>query len=221
MKIKTLLLLSFICLNSFAQLPKGFVYLNEIDASIQTEVRYFSTHNFVGKQINGYNSNTIIVSKETAEVLKKIQNTLKKEHLSLKVYDAYRPERAVKHFWNWAKDLNDTLMKQEFYPNVHKKDLFKLEYIAKRSGHSRGSTVDVTLVNLKTNKELDMGTPYDFFGEESWVNYKKITPEQQKNRKLLQQLMLKNGFKNYLQEWWHFTLINEPFKNNYFDFEIN
>ncbi len=221
MKFRIFFLIGFICLNGYAQLPKGFVYLKEIDSTIKTDIKYYTTHNFVGKRINGYNSNKVIVSKQTADALKKIQSSLKKEQLSLKIYDAYRPERAVKHFWNWALQLNDTLMKKEYYPNVAKKELFKLQYIAKRSGHSRGSTVDVTLVDLKTNKELDMGTPYDFFGEESWVNYSKITLEQQKNRKLLQRIMLKNGFKNYYQEWWHFTLIDEPFKNNYFDFEIN
>jgi D-alanyl-D-alanine dipeptidase len=126
----------------------------------------------------------------------------------------------VNHFWKWAKDLNDTLMKYEFYPNVAKQHLFKEEYIATRSRHSSGSTVDVTLVDLTTNKELDMGTPYDFFGPESWISYKDISIEQKENRDLLQSVMVANGFRNYLKEWWHFTLINEPFQNQYFDFDV-
>jgi D-alanyl-D-alanine dipeptidase len=120
----------------------------------------------------------------------------------------------------WAKQHSDTLMKKNYYPTIKKKNLFKQHYIASRSGHSRGSTVDLTLVNILTNEEIDMGTPYDFFGKESWVNYKGITVEQQQNRKLLQEVMIKHGFRNYLQEWWHFTLNNEPFKNTYFNFDI-
>ena len=206
--------------NCYSQLPEEFIYVKNEIPTIKTELRYFSENNFVGKKIRGYTTNNLILTKKSAAALKNIQKELEPLNLSLKIYDGYRPQQAVDHFWEWAQDLNDTLMKKQFYPNVEKKDLFKLKYIAKKSGHSRGSTVDVTLVNTSTCKEIDMGTPYDFFGEESWVEYIGITKEQQKNRRFLQQLMLKNGFINYPQEWWHFTLANEPFINQYFNFEI-
>jgi len=122
---------------------------------------------------------------------------------------------------SWAKDLSDTINKHQYYPNVKKKDLFKEEYIATRSGHSRGSTLDITIVDDVTNDELDMGSPYDFFGEASWVNYKAITDQQKANRELLQTIMIKHGFRNYPKEWWHFTLNSEPFPDIYFDFVIN
>jgi D-alanyl-D-alanine dipeptidase len=140
--------------------------------------------------------------------------------LCLKVYDGYRPQRSVNHFIRWAKDLNDTINKSEFYPNVAKRNLFKEEYIASRSGHSRGSTVDLTIIDGNTGKPLDMGSPYDFFGKQSWVDYDGITESQKKNRQLLQRVMLKHNFRNYPKEWWHFTLRWEPFPKTYFDFEV-
>ena len=202
------------------ELPKGFVYLSDVDASIKTELRYFSHHNFIGKPIDGYHKNCLIVTEETAKALKKIQTVLKKDSLSLKIFDGYRPQEAVNHFVRWAKVLNDTLMKQEFYPKVAKKSLFKSGFIASKSGHTRGSTVDLTIVNLTTEKEIDMGSAYDFFGEESHPFYKKLTKNQQKNRILLRTIMLTNGFKPYNKEWWHFTLNNEPFRHTYFNFPI-
>jgi D-alanyl-D-alanine dipeptidase len=210
----------FICFQSFGQLPDDFAYVSEEIPTIKVALRYISVNNFVGKSIDGYRANVVILSKQATEALKQVQKELLKDSLSLKIYDAYRPQRAVNHFWRWAKDVNDTLMKQQFYPNVKKKNLFKEGYIATRSGHSRGSTIDITLVDLKTNKELDMGTPYDFFGPESWVAYDKINELQKANRNLLQNVMKKHGFRNYPQEWWHFTLIGEPFLNQYFDFVI-
>jgi D-alanyl-D-alanine dipeptidase len=205
---------------SWAQLPDGFTYVDDEIPSIQTELRYFTNNNFVGKKIDGYFINRAILTKEATFALKKVQNELLKHHLTIKIFDAYRPQKAVNYFVKWAKQHSDTLMKKNYYPTIKKKDLFKQHYIASRSGHSRGSTIDLTLVNILTNEEIDMGTPYDFFGKESWVNYKGITVEQQQNRKLLQEVMIKHGFRNYLQEWWHFTLNNEPFKNTYFNFDI-
>ena len=151
-----------------------------------------------------------------------MQHELNKQHLGLKIYDAYRPQKAVNHFARWAKKLNDTLKKNEYYPNVKKKNLFKEEYIAYRSGHSRGSTVDLTIIDLSTpeKKELDMGSSYDFFGHESWVSYTNLSKEQLGNRLFIQKIMKKYNFKNYIQEWWHFTLQNEPYPNTYFDFSI-
>ncbi len=202
------------------KLPKEFVYLSEIDTTIQSELRYISDNNFIGKRIDDYLKNKVIVTKKTAFALQKVQEELKRKKLSLKIFDAYRPQQAVNHFVRWAKNLNDTLMKTEYYPEVPKNKLFKLGFIASKSGHSRGSTVDVTLVHNETGKELDMGSSYDFFGEESHSFYKKITPSQQKNRFLLRKVMLQNGFVPYDNEWWHFTLKNEPFPTTYFNFPV-
>lgn len=222
MKFKFLFLtLISIGFRMYAQLPDGFVYVTNEIPSIKTELRYYSENNFVGKIINGYTKNVVILTKDATLALKNVQEELLKKNLSLKIYDAYRPQKAVNHFWEWAKDFNDTLRKPQYYPTIKKKYLFELQYIAKRSGHSRGSTVDLTIVDILTGKELDMGSSYDFFGAASGVNYKGITPEQQNNRKLLQQIMITNGFRVYSQEWWHFTLNNEPFKNTYFNFDVN
>lgn len=203
-----------------SQLPEGFSYLSDIDKTIQFELRYITTNNFIGKPIDGYLNNILIVSTPTAKALKKVQSKLAKLNLSLKVFDAYRPQKAVDHFVRWAKELNDTLMKQNYYPNVAKKDLFRLGYIATKSGHTRGSTIDVTIINYKTGKELDMGSSYDFFGASSHSFYPKLTKKQRSNRLLLRNLMMEAGFKPYTKEWWHFTLKNEPFPKTYFNFPI-
>lgn len=218
---KTILSLTFLCsiiLN--AQLKEGFVYVKDEIPALQIELRYYSTNNFVGDTINGYKSEKLILSKSAAMALKNVQAELESKGLGLKVYDAFRPQRAVDHFANWALKLNDTLMKQQFYPDVAKENLFDLGYIAYKSGHTRGSTVDLTLINLKSGKELDMGSPWDFFGKESWVVNEQLTKRQTKNRRRLQEVMLKHGFKNYANEWWHFTLKDEPFPDTYFDFVI-
>ncbi|MGC6284800.1 MAG: M15 family metallopeptidase [Polaribacter sp.] len=200
--------------------PDDFVYLLDLEPSIKIELRYFSNNNFIGQPIDGYHRSTIILSKPTALALQKVQSALEKKGLGLKIFDAYRPQRAVNHFVRWAKVLNDTVMKKSYYPDVPKSELFKRGYIASKSGHSRGSTVDLTLIDLNTRKELDMGSPYDFFGVQSHPFYKKITDEQRENRMLLRRVMLNNGFKPYENEWWHFTLRDEPFPNQYFDFPV-
>lgn len=205
---------------SAQQLPQGFSYLRTIEPSIQKELRYLSHNNFIGKPIDGYKKDTIIISTRAALALQKVQNTLNKKGLGLKIFDAYRPQLAVDHFVRWAKDLNDTLAKARFYPDVQKKDLFKLDYMASKSGHTRGSTVDLTLVTLSNGQELDMGSGYDFFGEQSHPSYTKLTQTQISNRMLLRQVMLANGFKPYEQEWWHFTLVSEPFPKTYFNFFV-
>lgn len=201
-------------------LPKGFSYLSDVDSTIQKELRYITSDNFLGTPVDGYEKDTIIVSTEAANALKKIQSKLKEFGLSLKVFDAYRPQRGVNHFVRWAKVLDDTVTKRKYYPNVAKKDLFKLDYIASRSGHTRGSTVDLTLIDLKTGQELDMGSDFDFFGTPSHPFYPNLTSKQRANRMLLRNLMLEAGFKPYSKEWWHFTLENEPFPKTYFDFPI-
>ncbi len=205
---------------SFAQLPKGFVYAKIEIPSIQVDLQYCGDNNFVGETIDGYNANVAIMTKQTAAALKKVQTELVKQNLGIKIYDAYRPQRAVNHFVRWAKVVNDTLMKQQFYPQVNKRNLFKAGYIASKSRHSSGSTLDITIVDLKTGEALDMGSPYDFFGSESWVENKNLTKEQSKNRQKLQTVMLTNGFRNYPKEWWHFTLRGEPYRNEYFDFVV-
>ena len=221
MKFKFSFLLLLINTFAFSQLPRGFVYVSDVIPDIKVELRYFTPNNFVGKPIEGYKADKLILTQHAAETLKLVQDELETKGYCLKIFDAYRPQRAVNHFMSWAKNLSDTINKQQFYPNVKKKDLFKEEYIATRSGHSRGSTLDITIVDDVTNDELDMGSPYDFFGEASWVNYKAITDQQKANRELLQTIMIKHGFRNYPKEWWHFTLNSEPFPDIYFDFVIN
>ena len=218
--IWALISLGFAFMNFNKLLPDGFVHVNEIIPDLDVELRYCSKHNFVGDTIDGYKSNTLILTYQTAEALKQVQEELQDQNLCLKVYDGFRPQRAVDHFIRWAKNLNDTLNKQEFYPTVEKRYLFRDGYIASKSGHSRGSTLDLTIIDGITSEPLDMGSPYDFFGEQSWVEYQNITDSQKQNRQLLQTVMIKHGFRNYPQEWWHFTLVGEPFPDTYFDFEI-
>ena len=221
--MKKLVFLStfLLCSYCFSQeLPDGFVYLSDVDKTIKSELRYLSSNNFIGKPIDGYSNNRVIITKPAAINLKKIQTELLKKGFSLKIFDAYRPQQAVNHFVKWAKVLNDTLMKKEYYPEVHKSELFKLGYIASKSGHTRGSTLDVTIINIKTAKELDMGSPYDFFGVQSHPFFPKISKEQKENRVFLRAIMLQNNFKPYENEWWHFTLIEEPFPNTYFNFPV-
>src|SRR5690606_20008665 len=157
------------------QLPQGFSYLHEVIPDIVLEVRYAGTNNFLGTPVEGYKTEKIILSTPAARALNKVQQELKSLGYCLKVFDGYRPQRAVNHFISWAKVSEDTVKKQQFYPDVEKKDLFNLGYISSRSGHSRGSTVDLTIVDYNTGKEMDMGGPYDFFGELSHHNYSKIT----------------------------------------------
>ena len=201
-------------------IPAGFVKVKDIIPDLNVELRYYSSQNFIGDTINGYKSNTLYLTRSAAIQLKNVQDELQKQNLCLKIYDGYRPQRAVNHFVLWARDLNDTINKARYYPSVNKRHLFKEGYIASKSGHSRGSTLDLTIISGETGIPLDMGSPYDFFGESSWVNYNEITNLQKQNRQFLQKVMLKNGFRNYLKEWWHFTLRGEPFPNTYFNFEI-
>ncbi len=220
MKFNTAFLFFFLCFSVFAQLPEGFVYVKKIIPDMDFELRYYTKNNFVGRRIEGYNANKLILTKETALALKQVHEALQNQNLCLKVYDGYRPQRAVNHFMRWAENLNDTINKAAFYPDIDKKNLFEEQYIATRSGHSKGSTVDVTIIDGNTGKPLDMGGNYDFFGEASWVDYQNLSDAQKANRQLLQTMMLKYGFKNYQKEWWHFTLKNEPFPNTFFDFPI-
>ena len=193
---------------------------NEVQP-IQTDVRYFSADNFVGEVITGYNAEKILVTLEAALALAAIQIELGERGLGLKVFDAYRPQQAVDDFARWAEDINDTSTKAEYYPNIAKQDLFSLGYIAAQSGHSRGSTVDLTLVELITGDELDMGAPWDLFDPISWPTSLEVSLPQKTNRETLREIMLRYGFNPLREEWWHFTLDDEPFPDTYFDFPIN
>lgn len=204
-------------------LPEGFVDVKEVIPTIQVELRYTTDNNFIGRPIDGYSGERCILSRDAANALKQVQEKLERFGLGLKIYDAYRPQQAVDHFVRWAKDLKDTAMKKHYYPNVNKEDLFKEGYIAERSGHSRGSTVDVTIVSLAPaarGTDLDMGTPFDFFGPESWPDNPSLSPDQRAHRLLLRLVMTRHGFKPYAQEWWHFTLENEPYPDTYFSFPV-
>lgn len=201
-------------------LHQDFVYLKDMMPNLRSDLRYFGTNNFVGQRIEGYNAPKCILSKEAAEALQKVQAELERIGFGLLIYDAYRPQQSVDFFIDWSQDISDTLMKEEFYPNVDKKDLFEKGYISKKSGHSRGSTVDLTIVSLKTRHILNMGSPYDLFDEQSNIDYPHITKNQHALRLLLKRRMEKHGFKSYEKEWWHFTLIKEPFPDTYFDFPI-
>ncbi|MBL1408635.1 M15 family metallopeptidase [Sphingobacterium faecale] len=202
------------------QLPDGFVYVRDIIPHIEVDLRYCGHHNFIGKPIQGYLEPQAILTKQAAEALAKVEKELNKNNMGLKIYDGYRPQSAVNHFVNWSKDPKDTLGKAEFYPTEDKHLLFKRGYIASKSGHSRGSTVDLTIIMLDSKIELDMGSPFDFLGEISGHLYTKLSPEQLTNRKILRAAMEKHGFKAYSKEWWHYTLNNEPFKDKYFDFPV-
>jgi len=220
MKISITFFLVLFITTAFAQLPDGFVYVKNSIPDIKVELRYCYNNNFVGENVDGYIENVAILTKEATIALKKVQVELRKQNLSLKIYDSYRPQRAVNHFVRWAKAVNDTIMKSQFYPEVNKRNLFSAGYIASKSRHSSGSTLDITIVDAKTGEELDMGSPFDFFGKESWVANTNLTKKQLENRNLLQRLMTQNGFRNYPKEWWHFTLRNEPYRNQYFDFVV-
>ena len=220
MKSRLFLLLFLLCFKSFSQLPEGFVYVEDVIPDLNVELRYHSSYNFVGSPIAGYKTNKLILTTEAAAALKLVQKELLDKNLCLKVYDGYRPQRAVNHFIAWARNLNDTINKNIFYPHVNKNNLFAEGYIATHSGHSKGSTIDLTIVDANTGIALDMGSPYDFFGEESWVDYQNISEKQKANRQILQEVMLKHGFRNYSKEWWHFTLRQEPFPETFFDFVI-
>jgi D-alanyl-D-alanine dipeptidase len=199
--------------------PDNFVYVTEVIPNIKQDIRYFGNNNFVGRPITGYKKPVCILTNEAANALAKVQAVLNKQNLGLLVYDCYRPQMAVDDFVQWSQN-SDEKTKSLFYPHIDKKELFQLGYIARRSGHTRGSTMDLTIVDLATNKVLDMGTSFDFLDPLSHPDNRDITPEQFKNRMLLRTLMLKFGFMPLSTEWWHFTLKNEPYKNTYFNFFV-
>lgn len=198
-----------------------FVLLADYVPSIIQEIRYYSTYNFIGDRIEGYEDPCAIVTKEAARALQSVSGELASQGYRIKVFDAYRPATAVKRFVQWSVDDLDLRMKPFFYPDLDKADLFKRGYIASRSSHSRGSTVDITLLDMATGKEVDMGGPFDLFSEKSHPDYRGITPEQYENRQYLRDAMVRNGFEPIFCEWWHFTLANEPYPDTYFEFPVS
>ena len=198
-----------------------FVLLSDAVPDAILEIRYYSTYNFIGDRIEGYEEPIVLLTKEAAAALKEVSDELVLKGYRLKIYDAYRPQMAVSHFMRWALDFEDTRMKEYFYPELEKDVLFPLGYIAEHSGHSRGSTVDLTLFDMTTEKEADMGGTFDYFGELSHPDYTGITEEQYQNRMILREAMLAHGFKPLAEEWWHFTLENEPYPNTYFTFPVS
>lgn len=198
---------------------KKFVIVSEEIPDVLLDIRYYSSFNFVGRRIDGYEEPIAILSKEACDALKDVNEKAKSLGYRLKIFDCYRPQMAVDHFVRWSEDINDISMKALFYPDVDKKDLFKLGFVAKKSSHTNGSTIDLTLFDMKTQKDIDMGGPFDYFGELSWSeNTKDITKIQAKNRKLLRDIMISSGFIPLKEEWWHFTLKNEPYPDTYFNF---
>ena len=198
-----------------------FVLLSDAVPDAILEIRYYSTYNFVGDRIDGYEEPVALLTKEAADALKEVSDDLKDQGYRLKIYDAYRPQEAVTNFVTWAKDEDDTRMKEYFYPDLDKDVLFPQGYIMEHSGHSRGSTLDLTLFDMETEKEVDMGGTFDFFGEESHPDYKGITDEQYENRMILRKAMTDHGFNPLAEEWWHFTLADEPYPETYFTFPVS
>ena len=218
---------------------RRFVTLTTAVPDAILEIRYFGTYNFVGTRIDGYLQPTALITREAGEALRAVSDDLKAQGYRIKVYDAYRPQKAVDHFVRWAKDIPDTLMKAYFYPDLDKSVLFEEVYIMEKSGHPRGSTVDLTLFDMATEKEVDMGGTFDWFGPESHPDFcgnpetgeytgdnskspagRAITPEQFAKRMILRRAMLRHGVKPLDSEWWHFTLRDEPFPDTYFTFGI-
>ena len=216
-----------------------FVTLTDAVPDAILEIRYFSTYNFVGERIDGYLEPTALLTKQAAKALKEVSDDVKSKGYRLKIYDAYRPQKAVDHFVRWAADLSATEMKPYFYPDLDKSVLFEQEYIIRKSGHTRGSTVDLTLFDMNKEKELDMGGTFDWFGPESHPDFcgnpetgeytgdnskspagRSITAEQFENRMILRRAMLSHGFAPLHTEWWHFTLKDEPFPDTYFTFPV-
>jgi D-alanyl-D-alanine dipeptidase len=225
--------------------PREFVALSDVDRTILHDIRYFTPHNFIGVPIDGYKQKLCIVTRPAAEALRTAQSRLLRQGYTLKVYDCYRPQRAVDHFVRWAQDLDDQRMKTEFYPRVDKSTLFEDGYIAERSGHSRGSTVDLTVVKLPArpskpyrpgqplvpcyapqderfpDDSVDMGTGYDCFDTLSHTLDPRIQGRQRANRLLLKDTLAAVGFVNYENEWWHYTYRPEVFPDTYFDFPVS
>ncbi len=201
--------------------PSGFVLVSDYVPAVVQEIRYYSTYNFVGDRIDGYEEPCALLTREAARALKSVSNEMNVMGYRLKIFDAYRPASAVRHFVLWGIEDLDLRMKPYFYPDLEKQELFVKGYIAKQSSHSRGSAVDLTLLDMRTGKELDMGSPFDLFDVKSHPDYTGITTAQYENRMLLQRVMVRNGFLPLSCEWWHFVLADEPYPDTYFEFPVS
>jgi zinc D-Ala-D-Ala dipeptidase len=199
--------------------PAAFVDAAAVVPGLIVEARYAGSHNFVGRPIDGYEAPRCLLTRPAADALAQVAGDLAPRGLVIKVFDCYRPVRAVANFVRWARDLDDAVGKEEFYPDVDKRTLFAAGYISPRSGHSRGSTIDLTLARAD-GRELDMGTPFDFFSPKSWPGDASVSRAAMANRSELTNAMRRRGFRPYEKEWWHFTLSHEPFPNTYFDFPV-
>jgi zinc D-Ala-D-Ala dipeptidase len=199
--------------------PETFVDAATVVPGLIAEIRYAGSHNFVGRPIDGYQAPHCLLTSAAANALAEVARDVASQGLVIKVFDCYRPVRAVANFVRWAHDLRDQTAKAEFYPNVDKRTLFRDGYISSHSGHSRGSTLDMTLAQAD-GRELDMGTPFDFFSPKSWTADPTIGAEQHTNRMLLAAAMRRHGFRGYANEWWHFTLRTEPYPSTFFDFPV-
>ena len=199
----------------------GFVLLGSFVPHIVQEIRYYSTYNFIGDRIDGYEEPCALLTREAARALKAVASEMIVQGYRLKIFDAYRPACAVRHFVLWGIEDQDIRMKPYFYPDLQKHELFSKGYVAKQSSHSRGSTVDLTLLDMSTGKELDMGSPFDLFSPISHPDCRDITEEQYENRMCLQRAMVRGGFIPMDCEWWHFTLKNEPYPDTYFEFPVS
>ena len=207
--------------NDLTMDPSGFVLLADYVPQIVQEIRYYSTYNFIGDRIDGYEEPCALLTVEAARALKAVSSELLVQGYRLKVFDAYRPACAVKHFVLWGIEDQDVRMKPYFYPELEKQELFARGYIARQSSHSRGSAVDLTLLDMESGKELDMGSPFDLFSEVSHPDFRGISDEQFENRMILQRAMLRGGFQPLGCEWWHFSLKNEPYPDTYFNFPVS
>ena len=196
----------------------GFVCVGEVIPDVLSDIRYYSSFNFIGERIDGYEEPVALLTREAARALKTVSDEAMGLGYRLKIFDAYRPQKAVDHFMRWARDPADIRMKRYFYPDLDKQDIIPRGYIAEHSGHSRGSTVDLTLFDMAAQQDADMGGTFDFFGERSHPDYAGVGETQHANRMLLQSLMVKHGFRPLAEEWWHFTLENEPWPDTYFTF---
>lgn len=198
-----------------------FVIVSRLIPDVILDIRYYSAFNFVGERIDGYEEPIAILTKQAADGLVKANEKAKQLGYRLKIYDCYRPQMAVDHFVRWSKNSDDS-MKEYFYPELNKNELFDLGFIATKSSHSRGSTVDLTLFDISTQKDIDVGGTFDYFGKLSCLeNTSDITKIQVDNRKLLRCIMVESGFEPLKEEWWHFTLVDEPYPNTYFNFPVN
>jgi zinc D-Ala-D-Ala dipeptidase len=198
-----------------------FLSLGELCPDIKIQANYSTTENFTGSIVAGYKAQKAFMAKAPAAALCEVQKAAKEKGLSLKIFDGYRPVKAVQFFQDWAKlpETNPTI-KELYYPGYTRLQLFEAGFIAKQSSHSRGAAVDLTLYELKSGKDLDMGSGFDYFDEISYTDSNKVTKEQKANRMILKNLMESRGFKNFTQEWWHYSFKPEPFPERSFDFDV-